>query len=211
MKRIYDISQTLRPALPVWPGDTPYQFEENWQIDENCPVNVGRVTLSTHSGTHADAPLHYDEAGVDMATVALHPYIGLCQLIDVTHAVELIKVDDFKDKFQMGVPRVLFRTYEKFPDDKWDETFVAVAPETIDFLASEGCDLIGLDSPSLDPQNSKTIASHHRLNAAGMAVLEGLVLDNVPEGIYELIAPPLKMAGADAGLVRALLRELQAS
>lgn len=208
MKRLYDISQTLKPKVPVWPGDTDYQFERNWVLDDQCPVNVGRMTLSTHTGTHADAPLHYDAGGDGMADVPLYPYIGICQVIDVTHAKETIKVDDFKAAFQIGVPRVLFRTYKQFPHDQWDDNFVAVAPETIDFLAAEDCDLIGLDSPSLDPQTSKTIAAHHRLNHHKMCVLEGLVLDDVPEGLYELIAPPLKIAGADAGLVRAVLREL---
>jgi arylformamidase len=106
------------------------------------------------------------------------------------------------------VRRVLFRTYERFPHEAWVSEFVAVDPATIDRLAARGVVLIGLDSPSLDPETSKTMDAHHAVRRAEMRVLEGLVLDDVPPGQYELIALPLPLKGLDASPVRAVLRAL---
>ncbi len=107
-------------------------------------------------------------------------------------------------------PRVLLRTYEHAPTTTWDSAFCAVAPETIDLLAAHGVKLIGIDTPSLDPQDSKTMDAHHRIRAHRMAILEGIVLDAVAPGDYELIALPLKFATLDASPVRAVLRALPA-
>ncbi len=107
-------------------------------------------------------------------------------------------------------PRVLLRTYAQAPLAQWDTDFCAVAPETIDLLAAHGVKLIGIDTPSLDPQESKTMDAHHRVRAHRMAILEGIVLDDVPPGDYELIALPLKFATLDASPVRAVLRALPA-
>ncbi|MEP2551838.1 MAG: kynurenine formamidase, partial [Marinomonas sp.] len=103
---------------------------------------------------------------------------------------------------------VLIRTYERFPHAAWDEDFTAIAPEVIARLAASGVQLIGVDTPSLDPQNSKTMDAHHAVRTADMRILEGLVLDDVEPGKYELIALPLAIAGGDASPVRAILREL---
>ena len=107
-----------------------------------------------------------------------------------------------------GATRVLLRTFDTFPHDQWDSGFTAIAPETIAWLAQQGVRLIGTDAPSVDPQESKTMDAHKAVLTADMRILEGLVLDDVPPGRYELIALPLKIAGGDAGLCRAILREL---
>lgn len=205
---IYDISQTNRLGIPVWPGDTAFSFSETWKIDDECPVNVGSVTMSTHTGTHTDAPLHYDENGLAMADVPLNAYIGPCVVIDATDCQGLIKPDDIAAMTPPTLERVIFKTYRRFPVNGWDSDFTAVHPDTVSFLADRGCQLIGLDSPSLDPEQSKTLDCHIRVRDLGFAVLEGLVLDDVEAGEYELIALPLKLAGADASPVRAILRSL---
>ncbi len=209
MRRIIDISQTLRPGLPVWPGDTAFAASAQWSMGPSSPVNVSRLTLSTHSGSHADAPLHYDAAGQDAATVELTPYIGLCIVIDARGAGETVKPDDIADAVPARVTRMLIRTFDKFPRDHWPRSFKAIAPATIDMLAARGCVLIGVDAPSIDPEHSKTMDAHGRVRAAGMAILEGLVLDHVTPGAYELIALPLKIEGGDASPVRAVLREIR--
>ncbi len=206
--RLIDISQTLRPAVPVWPGDTPFALERIWAIEPGCPVNVSRLTLSTHSGAHADAPLHYDPAGVSIAEVDPAIYIGDCFVFDVRGASELVRPEDFDLSKAAGCERVIFRTFDRFPHDAWVSDYAAIAPATIEALAATGVRLVGMDGPSLDPETSKTLDAHHAVRAAGMAILEGLVLDDVPEGRYELIAAPLRIAGADAAPVRALLREV---
>ena len=209
MSRIWDISQTLRTGLPVWPGDTEYQANRTWVLEGGCPVNVARVTFSTHSGSHADAPLHYDPQGLAMDAVALDTYIGPCLLLDVRHARGLVEPADIEAQLPAKVERVLLRTYAQFPHQQWHSDFVAIAAATIELLASRGARLIGIDSPSIDPEQSKTLDAHHAVRRHGMAILEGLVLDDVPAGHYELIAPPLKLSGLDASPVRALLRSIE--
>lgn len=207
-KRLIDISQTLRPALPVWPGDTAFALEPVWTIEPGCPVNVSRLTLSTHSGTHADAPLHYDPEGKAIATVDPALYVGECHVFDVRGSGDCVRPADFDIGKAEGCERILFRTFDHFPYDIWVSDYAAIAAETINILHGTGVKLVGMDGPSLDPETSKILEAHHAVKRAGMAILEGLVLDEVSEGRYELIAAPLKIEGADASPVRALLREL---
>lgn len=206
-RRIHDISPVLSAATPVWPGDTPFSIERVWRIGEGSPVNVSRLTLSTHTGAHADAPLHYHAQGADSATRSLEPYLGACRLIDVTAARGTVEPGLLAGRLDRSPPRVLLRTARAPSHERWTSEFTAVAPETVDLLASAGVRLIGVDTPSLDPQESKTMDAHRRVLAADMAILEGLVLEGIAEGDYELIALPLRIAGADASPVRAVLRE----
>ncbi|MBO9512130.1 arylformamidase [Erythrobacter sp. A6_0] len=205
-RRIWDISQTLRPELPVWPGDTAFSFERTWKMEDSSPVNVARMTMSTHSGTHADAPLHYAADGLDAAGMNLSPYLGECLVIDARGVSNEIDIGDLPHID--SADRVLFRTWDAFPHDEWRSDWLPIAPETVEWLALQGVRLIGTDAPSVDPQDSKTMAAHLAVLDHDLRILEGLVLDDVPEGRYELIALPLKVAGGDAGLCRAILREL---
>lgn len=208
MSRLYDISQPLRDDMPVWPGDTTFCHEPTWAIDENCPVNVSRLVLSTHTGTHADAPNHYCADGQAIDAVELNRYIGPCVVLDMRHAAPVVRPEHLLPTLPERVERVLLRTWEHFPHERWRSDFTTLAPESIDLLAERGAKLIGVDSPSLDPEVDSRLLAHWRVHHHGMSILEGLVLDEVPPGRYELIALPLKLAGADASPVRALLREL---
>jgi len=208
MAKLWDISQTLRPNLPVWPDDTDFDLEEVWSIGSDCPVKVSRLTLSTHSGSHGDAPSHYDASGADMAALDLNTYLGPCVLMTAQSGVSRITPDDLDWSLLKGESRVLIRTYENFPAEEWDHDFRAIHADTIDALAKAGCRLIGIDSASIDPETSKTMEAHHAVYRHDMRILEGLVFDGVPDGRYELIALPLKIAGADASPIRAVLREL---
>lgn len=205
-RRIWDISQKLRPGLPVWPGDTAFAAARTWQMEEGSPVNVSALTLSTHSGAHADAPLHYSPEGDDIASVSLEPFIGECLVVDARDVTGEIDVADLPNID--SADRVVFRTYERFPHDEWDAAHIPIAPETIKWLAVQGVKLVGMDGPSLDPQDSKDMLAHKAVLAADMRVLEGLVLDDVEPGRYELIALPLPIVAGDASPVRAILREL---
>ncbi|WP_250477051.1 arylformamidase [Caballeronia sp. INML1] len=205
---LLDISPSIGPATPVWPGDTPVGIERVWRIEAGSPVNVARLTLSPHTGAHADAPLHCDEHGKPIGDVALDTYIGECRVLHCIGASPLVTPEHVAAHLD-GVPaRVLLRTYANAPLHAWDSAFAAVAPETIDLLAEKGVKLLGIDTPSLDPQDSKTMDAHKRIRAHGMAILEGLVLDAVAPGDYELIALPLKFSTLDASPVRAVLRPL---
>ena len=206
--RLWDISPPLAPGMPVWPGDTPFQRTRTFTLGPGCPVNVSRLTLSTHTGAHADAPLHYAADGLDAASVSLTPYLGACQVIEVPPGLGLIMPEHVLPRLHPMVARVLVRTWTTTPLDRWDSAFTAVAAATIEALADAGVVLIGVDTPSLDPETSKTMDAHHAVHRRGLAILEGLVLDAVPLGRYELIALPLRLVGADASPVRAVLREL---
>jgi arylformamidase len=205
---LHDISQTLGADTPMWPGDTPFGAARTWSYGPGCPVNVSRFEASTHAGTHADAPLHYDPAGAGIDGVALDAYIGVARLIDLRGQGPVVTPEHVRSALATPCTRILLRTYDRFPHDRWEAGFTTVAAETITLLAAHGVVLIGIDSPSLDPQESKTMDAHLAVRAAGMAILEGLMLDGVEAGDYELIALPLKLAGLDAAPVRAVLRDL---
>lgn len=210
MARIWDISQRLDAGVPVWPGEPAFALEQTATIGADCPVNVGVIHVSLHAGSHADAPRHYHPAGIDSAGSDLAPYLGPAHVIDARHAKGRIDIGDIDWPALAGAARVLFRTYERFPAERWDSHFTAIAPAVITRLGAQGVRLIGTDAASLDPEQSKTLDAHQAVLAADMRILEGLVLDDVPPGVYELIALPLKIAGADASPVRAILRELGA-
>ena len=211
MKTLWDITPAIDTATPVWPGDTPVGIERVWRMEAGSPVNVARLTLSPHTGAHTDAPLHYDAQGVAIGAVSLDAYLGRCRVIHCIGATPVVTPEHVAGALADLPPRVLLRTYQRAPTTTWDSGFCAVAPETIDLLASHGVKLIGIDTPSLDPQDSKTMDAHHRIRAHKMAILEGIVLDAVTPGDYELIALPLKFATLDASPVRAVLRALPAS
>jgi len=202
---LYDISQPLRPALPVWPGDTAFSADRTWDHSDT-PVAVSRFTMSTHGGTHADAPLHYHPDGDPIDDVALDAYIGPVRLIDLLGVGPVVEAEHLVAHLLGCPPRILLRTYVQFPHDRWVSDFTTVSAAAIDHLARSGVKLIGIDSPSLDPETSKTMDAHHAVRRADMRILEGLVLDDVPPGDYELIALPLRLAGLDASPVRAILR-----
>ncbi|NNE40336.1 MAG: arylformamidase [Marinicaulis sp.] len=209
MTRFIDITPPLSGDTPVFPGDTPFALEHTWVIGGDCPVNVSRLKSSTHAGAHADAPLHYDANGASIDAVDVGAYIGPCVLLRVTIGASFISAKDIETALaRIGVAnpeRVLIRTYERQPVS-WDEDFAAIGADAIDYLASLSVRLIGVDTPSLDPATSKTLDAHRAVCRADMRILENLKLDDVDVGEYELIAPPLKIAGGDAAPVRAILR-----
>ena len=205
---LWDISPPVQPGSPVFPGDTPYQQRWSAQIEPGCPVNVSAITLSPHVGAHADAPLHYDPAGRAVGTLDLAPYLGHCRVIHTIGVHPLILWEHIAHAVQGLPPRVLVRTYARAPVDRWDASLAAFAPETVERLADAGVRLIGIDTASIDPADSKALASHQVIRRRDVRVLENLVLDAVPEGDYELIALPLKLTTADASPVRAVLRAL---
>lgn len=206
--RLWDISPPVHDGAPVFPGDTPYRQRWAATIGPGCPVNVSEITLSPHVGAHADAPLHYDADGATIGDVDLTPFLGTCRVIHAIARGPLIEWAHIAHATAALPPRVLVRTYHRAPVDRWDSALAAYAPATIERLAALGVKLVGIDTASIDPADSKTLDSHQVIRRHGLRVLENLVLDDVPEGDYELIALPLKLVSADASPVRAVLREL---
>ncbi len=204
----WDISPPLSTTTPTWPGDTPFQEERVWHLNAQCPVNIGRITLSPHTGAHVDAPLHYSADGLPIGEVSLELYMGPCRVIHCIGCGPLVLPEHVDGHLENLPARVLLRTYQQAPLEAWDSNFTAVSAATIELLAARGVRLIGIDTPSLDPQHSKSLDAHHCVEKHRMAILEGIVLDAVAEDDYELIALPLRFAHLDASPVRAVLRPL---
>lgn len=207
MKKLWDISPPIAPDSPVFPGDTAYTQQWTATLAPGCPVNLSAITMSPHIGAHADAPLHYGAGAATIGQVDLAPYLGPCRVIHAIDCGPLVRPEHLAHAIHALPPRVLVRTCRQAPT-AWSSEFSAFAPETIAWLAGLGVRLVGIDSQSVDPADSKSLASHQQLLRHDLRVLENLVLDAVAAGDYELIALPLKLTHADASPVRAVLREL---
>jgi arylformamidase len=208
MKKIWDISPPIASDSPLFPGDTAYSQQWIAQIGPGCPVNLSAITMSPHIGAHADAPLHYGPGAPTIGLVDLGPYLGKCRVIHAIGCGPLVMPEHLAHAIAELPARVLVRTCARAPI-YWSPEFSAFAPQTIEWLAGLGVRLVGIDSQSVDPADSKTLDSHHLLLRHDLRVLENLVLDDVAAGDYELIALPLKLTQADASPVRAILRELE--
>ena len=203
---IIDISPRIDETIAVWPGDTPYARTLNLDMNGGANLTLSDIRTTLHVGAHADAPSHYSAAGQDIASRDLHYYIGPCTVLHVAGARgRRITPGDIDGKTIL-TPRLLLRT-GSFPDPRaFNEDFASLSPELVDWLHESGVILIGIDTPSVDPFESKALEAHQALAAHDMANLEGLVLDHVSEGSYELIALPLPFVGGDGSPVRAVLR-----
>jgi arylformamidase len=204
---IYDITPPVSAALKVWPGDTPPSREILLDMKAGANLTLSTLRATVHLGAHADAPSHYGTDAPSIEARGLDSYLGPCRVIHVdVPRGGLITPDLLRGS--VGAERVLFRT-GTFPDPTvFNEDFAALAPHLVDALHVRGVRLIGVDTPSVDPFTSKDLPAHNRFLANDMAILEGLVLRDVPEGMYELIALPLRLVGFDASPVRAVLRTL---
>ncbi len=203
MTFLIDISPRVTPDIDNWPGDTPFSMRKVATI-EGDGIDIGTIETSLHVGAHTDAPRHYHADGDTIDEVGLDAYYGRCEVIEVNaRRGERFGIDDIAK--MPDAPRVLFKT-GTFPDPTaWNTDFAAPSPELIDALGDAGCKLVGFDTPSTDLFESKGLESHQALLKWGMANLEGLVLSHVEPGAYTLSAFPLRIAGADASPVRAVL------
>jgi len=205
---IYDITPPVSASLAVWPGDTPPTREVLLDMRDGANITLSTLRATVHLGAHADAPSHYGLGAPSIEARSLDPYLGPCRVARVAVARgERIPPGALREP--PGAERVLLAT-GTFPDPgRFNEDFAACSPELIAELHGWGVRLVGIDTPSVDPFDSKDLPSHRACLERDMAILEGLVLDAVPEGLYELIALPLRLEGFDASPVRAVLRALR--
>ena len=206
--KLYDITLPMDEALSGWRGDTPFDFRLAWKMHEGASVNVGRVTMSTHTGTHADAPFHFQANGATVDLLDLHPFLGPAAVLDVSRQ-DLIGVDDVRKCNLARCPRLLLRTNAWTHHTRFPDRIPVLADDVPVYLEAQGVVLIGVDVPSLDQLDSKDLPIHHALSSRGIHILESLHLKEVPEGEYELIALPLRIVGGDAAPVRAVLRSTE--
>lgn len=203
-----DISQVLNDKIPVWPGDTPFQYKVSWGMEESGSVNVGQVTMSTHTGTHIDAPFHFESDGKKVIDLDFNLYIGPALVIHVQKPAS-IGIKELEGIELKGVKRLLVHTDAWQDKTVFPEHIPHIEPELAPYLAGKGVQLLGLDLPSVDPLDSKDLSAHHELNNQGIHILEGLVLDKIEPGEYELAALPLPLGQADGSPVRAVVRKME--
>jgi arylformamidase len=204
-RRLYDISPVISPRLAVFPGDTRYSRDVLMSLEGGSHLDLSTVHMTVHMGAHVDAPSHYAQGAASIEARDPLRYLGRCQVVDVS-GTRGRRVERTDLTTAITAPRVLFRT-GSFPDpDVWNADFAAIAPDLIAHLHDDlDVMLVGIDTPSIDPSTSTTMDAHTAVAARDMAILEGIVLDGVPPGVYTLIALPLKLEGADASPVRAVL------
>lgn len=204
MSRLWDISPRVHAGIGVWPGDVAYRRDDTVAFAEGGNLDLSSITTTLHVGAHADAPRHYHPEGVGIDARPLEPYLGRCQVMGVrVGRGARVQPADLPGPIQ--APRLLLRT-GTFPDpDAWNTDFAALSPALVDHLADAGVTLVGLDTPSVDLFDDAELHAHHAIYRRDLCVLEGLVLADVPDGVYTLVALPLKLADADASPVRAVL------
>jgi arylformamidase len=202
---LYDITPPLTQQTAVWPGDTSLSRELLLDIARNDNLTLSTMRATVHLGAHADGPNHYGENAPAIDERALDYYLGPCQVIRL-NAPRATRITPGMLSGDAATPRVLFAT-GSYPDPgNWNADFAALSVELIDSLHASGVITVGIDTPSVDLFDSKDLPAHKAILGHDMAILEGLALRNVPEGVYELIALPLRLVGFDASPVRAVLR-----
>jgi len=205
VSELIDISPEISAETAVFPGDTVFSQKVLFDCKKGDAFGLSSFTTTPHIGAHTDAPNHYGNSGEGISTRPLEFYYGLCQVIEVQlQRGERILPQHLAD-VEIEAPRVLFKT-NSYPDPKkWNDDFNSLSPELIEHLAENDVVLVGIDTPSIDLANDKVLKTHHKVLEKDMAVLEGIVLKKVEEGLYTLIALPLKMKNLDASPVRAVL------
>jgi arylformamidase len=204
---IYDISQTLCREMAVWPGDPAFRSRWTMRIEKGESSNVSAVDMCMHTGTHVDAPLHLNASGSDVASIPLDHFIGAVRVFEIS-ADRCIRLSDLSPLDWQNVVRALFKTRcSSQPESAFDGSFVYLDESAAGFLTQKGILLVGTDAPSVDAFDSQHLPSHRILLGNGVAILEGVRLESVPAGDYELICVPLKLAGLDGSPVRAILRK----
>lgn len=206
---IRDISIALREGTPEWPGDTPYACRWASLIAKGESVNVSAVIGSPHVGTHADAPLHVRDGWPGSHELPLDAFIGPASVVDVSTLSGAIEADALAYDPALNSERLLLRTGRTIAGGQFPNEWPTLSEACVRTLLGRGLRLVGVDAPSVDPRESKTLPVHHMLFSANAYILENLDLRRVPPGPYELIAFPLKFMALDAAPVRAILRELR--
>jgi arylformamidase len=203
---IHDISPRVSPRIAVFPGDTPFARTVALDLAHGDNLTLSAVTTTVHVGAHCDAPSHYHRDGAPIDQRPLDLYLGPAQVVSVHRPGDgSLRIRPENLTTDVKAPRVLLRTCS-FPDpERWTGDFLALSPQLVDFLADRSVRLVGIDTPSIDPADDKELLSHAAVYRRDMAVLEGIVLDGVEDGLYTLVALPLRLEGADASPVRAVL------
>jgi arylformamidase len=203
-RRLIDISQPVDGSVAAWPGDTPFSATFVCEVAAGASVTVSRVTTSPHNGTHADAPSHFVAGAAGIGEVPVEKYVGPCRVVERIGDGPIAAAEVRRWRVRRG-ERILVRSRRKVDPRVFPARFAHLDGESAAALAEAGAVLFGIDTPSVDHRDSKTMDAHRGLLAGGVAILENLDLSRVKPGRYRLLAAPVRYAGLDAAPVRALL------
>jgi arylformamidase len=209
MARVYhDVSLTLSPSIVVYPGDSPLRITERFQMARGNMVNVSILEMSSHTGTHIDAPKHFLDDGATVDELPLDRFLGRAKVLDLTGADAIGASDLARHAIETG-DRILLKTkgsaFLEGPQFRAD--FAHLTPDGARHLADIGIRTLGIDYLSIDPFDSHDFPAHHTLLARGIVIIEGLSLGRVAAGEYEMVALPLKIRGGNGSPVRVVLIE----
>jgi arylformamidase len=205
--RYYDISRSFVPGMATWPGDTSTKLELVASIKAGSSVNVSRFTISTHAGTHVDAPRHFSENGETIDQLKIDPFWGIAQVVSVAKESGPLYLRDLADyDLKLANRLILSTACSHIDSQEFPEKIVFPSPELVQHFSKLGIILLGTDAPSVDALGDPVLPTHTVLRDEGIAILEGLHLKNVPDGLYELVALPINIQGADGAPCRAVLR-----
>ena len=202
---LIDISQSVGEGLAVFPGDAAFELRRTFDMARGDSCTVGAITTTLHAGTHADAPAHFLPEGESVEQLPLDAFCGAARVVERLGDLEITAEEVSAWAPERG-SRLLIKTREKIDPRVFPTSFAYLEPRAAELLGEAGVLLVGLDTPSVDPPDSTSLDSHRALARGDVAILENLDLTRVAAGSFELIALPLRLEGADASPVRALLR-----
>jgi arylformamidase len=206
---IYDISLSISPNLPTWPGDPGLILEQYESIDKGALYNATQMSSSVHLGTHVDAPRHFLNDGPTVEQLLLEVLTGPCYVTQLPDGIEAITSEVLdRTEITSDMKRVLFGTsnshYWAKGESKFQTDFVAITEDGAEWLVERGVQLVGIDYLSVAPYD-ESIPTHTVLLKAGVIIVEGLNLSKIMRGFYDLYCLPLKIAGSDGAPARAIL------
>jgi arylformamidase len=207
-----DVSATLDPATtPVYEGDAPMKFEFLKDMRKGDVLTLSAFSLGAHSGTHIDAPMHFVRDGASIDRVSLERLIGPARVIDIPDAVQAIDAAELGRHAWRGAPRVLFRTRSSLrgwmKSATFHRDFAYIAPDAAQLLADAGVHLVGIDYISAEQFAASAPRAHRILLGKGIPIVEGLSLEEVSAGEYDLIVLPMKVAGHEGAPARAVMQK----
>jgi len=206
MLRIHDVTVPLAPGMTVYPGDPPFALESVQRFGEH-PYSLSRLRLSTHTGTHVDAPSHFLPGGATVDQLPLEILLGKARVVELL-ARERVERGDLEALDLRDDLRVLLKTRMsgQLLKPGYQSDHVYLSQDAAAYLAQAGIKLVGFDYLSVDRCGSADYAAHHALLGCGVIVLEGLDLSEVGPGEYDMACLPLRIAGGDGAPARVVLR-----
>lgn len=207
MKKIIDITASFTPEMPVWPSSEPFTYEVLRNHDVHN-VQVSRIEMNLHTGTHVDSPKHFLKGGSDIADMELNQFMGEVLVVDCMGTQKIDQNTVVNLNLPPNLKKIIFKTSNSIDNsDKFNEHYAALTTDAANWLSNRGIELIGIDAPSIELYHGRDYVTHQVLLKQNMAILEGLKLTDVKAGKYYLIALPLKIRDAEASPVRAILIE----